>query len=436
MTHPSPAASPLIRRSFLAASIGLLLSACGGSGEGEHAHTDTSIDTAGRLTIAESAAPGVRVFDLDSKAVVATHTLDNAPSALYTSPGGRYAVAMQRLQDKVQFIDGGIWQEDHTDHLHDYKQASALVAWTLTGSRPTHYDLQAGRQAAFFMDGDSASTPVQNAGVRLITDASIGARRVDASLDLSFPIHGLGEPVGNKLLTVFRAADATSTLPTHLDLYQRAGAGYAFDRRLTTRCEGMHGSFSSGSHTAVGCNDGVMVVTHTSATAVTDRMVTTPLRVGTIAGHPKLTGQFIGIGTEGTTAAPPVTTRFYAIDAVAGTSATLNLPGWESGRVRRAHAFDRSGSRFAVLDDQGALRMVTRQSNAWVAGPVVAGVVPAMPTAAPQPAIVANGAKDEFYVTDPVAKQLVTVNSQTGAVVSRTALGFTPSAITWTGITR
>jgi hypothetical protein len=431
--------SPLLqfsRRSLLALAAAALVTACGGGGDDAQAHTNTVIDTAGRLAIAEDAAVGVRVFDLDTKAVAATFTMDSAPSALYTSPGGRYVVVMQRLQNKVQFIDGGIWQEDHTDHLHDYKQAPALVAWTLTGSRPTHYNLQAGRQAAIFMDGDSTSTPVQNAGVRLITDASIASKRIDASLDLNFPIHGLGEPVGNKLLTVFRAADATSTLPTHLDLYQRAGAGYTFDRRLATRCEGMHGSFSSGSHTAVGCNDGVMVVTHTSDTAVTDRMVTTPLRVGTIAGHPKLTGQFIGIGTEGTAATPPVTTRFFAIDAVAGTSATLNLPDWDKGRVRRAHAFDRSGSRFAVLDDLGTLRMVIRQSNAWVAGPVVAGVVPTMPSAAPWPAIVANGAKDEFYVTDPEAKQLVTVNSQTGAVISRTPLGFKPSAITWTGITR
>lgn len=431
----------LPRRSLLALAAATLVTACGGGGD-DHTHTNTFIDTAGRLAIAESGASGVRVFDLDSKTVAATYPLDNAPSALYTSPGGRYVVAMQRLQDKVQFIDGGIWQEDHTDHLHDYKQAPTLVAWTLTGSRPTHYDLQAGRQAAFFMDGDSAASPVKNAGVRLITDASIGAKRVDASLDLTFPIHGLGEPVGNKLLTVFRAADATSTLPTHLDLFHRQGTSYTFDRRLATRCEGMHGSFSTGNHTAVGCNDGVMVVTHTSATAVTDRMVTTPLRVGTVAGHPKLSGQFIGIGTEGTTAAPPVTTRFFAIDAAAGTSATLTLPGWDNGRVRRAHAFDRSGSRFAVLDDQGALRMVVRQTsallpvNAWVAGPVVAGVVPSMPTAAPWPVMVANGAKDEIYITDPIARQLVTVNSQTGAVLSRTALGFTPSAITWAGITR
>lgn len=427
----------LHRRSLMALAAAAMVAACGGGDDKpEQEHTDTVIDTAGRLALAENAATAVRIYDLDSTSVVSTLAMDSAPSALYTSPSGRYVVAMQRLQDKVQFIDGGIWQEDHGDHLHDYKQAPSAVAWTLSGARPTHYDVQAGKQAAVFMDGDSAATPVRNAGVRLITDASIAAKRLEASLDLSFPIHGLGEPVGNKLLTVYRAADATSTLPTHLDLYQRTGSGYTFDRRLATRCEGMHGSLSSGNHTAVGCNDGVMVVTHTSASSVTDRMVPTPLRVGTIAGHPKLSGQFIGIATEGSTSAPPVTTRFFAIDVAAGASTALALPGLESGRVRRAHAMDRSGTRFAVIDDLGHLRMAVRQNGAWVAGPVVSGVVPVMPTAAPWPTIVANGAKDVFYVTDPVAKQLVSIHSQTGAVLSRAALGFVPSAITWTGITR
>lgn len=121
---------------------------------------------------AESGATAVRLYDLDSAAVTATYAVDNAPSALYTSPGGRYAVAVQRLQDKVQFIDGGIWQEGHVDHLHDYKQAPPRVDWVLAGVRPTHFDVQAGAQAAFFMDGNSGATPVQNAGVWLITDLS------------------------------------------------------------------------------------------------------------------------------------------------------------------------------------------------------------------------------------------------------------------------
>jgi hypothetical protein len=180
--------------------------------------------------------------------------------------------------------------------------------------------------------------------------------------------------------------------------------------------------------------DGVMLVTHTSATGVSDRKVSTPLRVGAIAGHPKLVGQFIAIATEGSASAPPVTTRFYAINAEAGTSAELSVPGWGSASVRRAHAIDRSGRRFAVLDHTGSLRMTVRDGSTWAAGPVVNSVVPVMPAAAPWPTIVANGAKDVLYITDPVARQLVTVNSQTGAVVSRTALGFMPSSITWVGI--
>ena len=425
----------LHRHTLLALCSAAFVAACGGGGDSsEHGNGHHKIDTAGRLALAENGAATVRIFDLDSMGVTASHTLDHSPSSLYTSPGGRYVVAMQRMQDQVQFIDGGIWQEDHGDHLHDYKTASALVPWTLTGSRPTHYDLQPGKQAAFFMDGNSAATPVQNAGVRLITENSIAAKRIEASVDLAYPIHGLGEPVGNKLLTVSRAEDATTTLPTHLELYQRSGSGYTYDRRLETRCEGMHGSISSGAHTAVGCMDGVMLVTHTSATGVSDRKVSTPLRVGAIAGHPKLVGQFIAIATEGSAAAPPVTTRFYAINAEAGTSAELSVPGWGSASVRRAHAIDRSGRRFAVLDHTGSLRMTVRDGSTWAAGPVVNNVVPVMPAAAPWPTIVANGAKDVLYITDPVARQLVTVNSQTGAVVSRTALGFMPSSITWVGI--
>jgi hypothetical protein len=421
-------------RALAALAASALITACGGGGEVPH--TDTFIDTAGRLALVENNARGVRVYDLDSRTVVATHMMDHPPSAVYASPGGRYVVAMQRLQDQVQFIDGGIWQEDHGDHLHDYKQPSTLVPWTLNGSRPTHYDLQSGRQAGIFMDGNSAAVPAQNAGVRLITDASIGVRRLEASLDLGFSIHGLGEPVDSKLLTVNRAADATSALPTHLELYHRTGSGYTFGRRLETRCEGMHGSFSSPGHTVVGCLDGVMVVTHTNATEVSDRLVSTPLRVGTIAGHPRLAGQFIGVATEGSATNPPMTTRFYAIDAAAGTAAELSPPGWATGRVRRAHAFDRSGTRFAVVDDEGSLRLSVRQGSTWVDGPLVPGLVPSMPTAAPWPAIVANGAKDEFYVTDPQAMQLITVHSQTGVVLNRVPLGFAPSTLAWTGITR
>jgi hypothetical protein len=354
---------------------------------------------------------------------------------LYASPGGRYAVAVQRTQDLVQFVDGGIWQEDHVDHLHDYKEASKLMTFKLTGSKPTHYDVQEGKQAAFFMDGNATATPVQNAGVRLITESSIASGQVVASMDLSVPIHGLGEPVDNKLLTVSRAADAPDTLPTHLNLYQRSGSGYTLDRQLTTRCDGMHGSYSSGSYTVAGCLDGVLLVKHTSSTAVTDQKVTTPLRVGTLAGHPKLPGQFIGIASEGVAPAP-VTTRFYAINGDAASSTELTPTGWTTGTVRRAHGFDRSGTRFYILDNAGTLIVFQRQGNAWVNAARISGAVPVMPTASHWPVITANGARDEIYITDPAGQKLVVLNSSTNAITARRDLGYVPSNAVWLGIKR
>lgn len=415
----------------------ILLAACGGGVETEeddHGNETVFIDTAGRLATIEPGATTLRIHDLDSGVVEASHVMQAAPSAVYASPGGRYAVVPQRTQDRVQFVDGGIWQEDHGNHLHDYKQASKAVTFVLAGSRPTHYDNEAGVQAAFFLDGNSAATPVQNAGVRLFTDASIAAGNVVASLDMSWPMHGLAEPVGSKLLAGW--SPGADTLPTKLALHQRNGAAYTLVRELPTACNGMHGSFSSGSSTLVGCREGMLLVKHLSASTVNDgQLLATALRVGTIAGHPRLPDHFIGIATEG--AAPaPVTTRFYAVNGETATVSEFTPEGWTTGRVRRAHGFDRSGQRFFIVDNQGTLIVAQRQGAGWANLARVTGAIPAMPAAAPWPAIAANGARDEIYISDPVARQLVVVNSLTGAVVTRRDLGYTPSGLAWLGITR
>jgi len=438
MKPMKPISAPSRRVLALSLITTALLAACGGGveQEKEKPHENTTINTAGRLALAEKDGKTLRLHDLDSGSIEASHTLEQVPAAVYPSPSGRHAVVMQRLQDQVQFVDGGIWQEDHGDHLHDYKQGSKLLAWKLAGVRPTHYDLQAGKQAAIFMDGNSAATPVQNAGVRLITEASIAAGNTVASLDLSAPLHGLAEPVDNKLLAVSRAADAADTLPTHLNLYQRNGSGYTLDRQIPTRCNGMHGSFSSGSSTVAGCSNGMLLVRHTGASTVDNgQLISTPLRVGTLAGHPRLPDQFIGIATEGVAPAV-VTTRFYALNGSTGAVSDFTPQGWEAGRLRRAHGFDRSGQRFFILDDQGTLTLAQRSGSTWTNLARIPGALPAMPTAAPWPALIANGAKDEMYLTDPVARQLVTVNSLTGAVVSRRDLGFVPAYAAWLGITR
>jgi hypothetical protein len=417
---------------LLAISTAALLAACGG---GSDTPTDqaTRIDTAGRLAVSEFDKAALRIHDLDSGLAENTVTITGAAAAVYASPNGRYAVTVQRSQNAVQFVDGGIWQEDHVDHLHDYKQASKLMPWTLSGAQPTHYDVQKGVQAAIFMDGNATTTPPQNAAVRLITDASIAKGITEAAMELPAPLHGLAEPVGSTLLAAHRQADASDTLPTHLRAYKRSGANYEFQRQLSTRCNGMHGSYSAGQYTAAGCIGGVLLVKHTDAGPI-DTRVETPIRIGTIAGHHKQADQFIGVGNDGV--APSQTTRFFSIDANANAVTEMVPEGWATGTLRRAHGFDRSGLKFYILDSQGNLYVMQRTANSWATIARLSQVIATMPTAAPYPVIATNGALDEVYLTDPTTQELITVNSANQTVKGRTTLGFKPASMAWLGISR
>ncbi len=420
--------APPHRFRLLALAAVLALAACGGGGDDDrdHDHDDYAIDTAGRLAIAENGTPTLRLHDLDSGQIASSVTLANAPSAVYASPGGRYALALQRPQDTTQIVDGGIWQEDHGDHDHDYKQAPRLLTMRVDGPQPTHYDDRAG-QAALFMDGRAAAA--QNASTLLLTDASIGAGNVLATLSLTAAMHGFAEPNGDHLVVSALVTGATS--PTQVEVYRRQGSAYSFVQRLDAVCPGMHGSFTQGTTTVAGCSDGAMLVRPAAGGNFAASRVTAPTGISTIAGHPDL-ARFVGIGNSGT----PSTTRFYDIDPATNTVTPIAITGWAEGRLRRAHGFDRAGRTLFVLDDQGTLYALQHGTAGWTTRATLSAAVPAMPAAAPFPAFAANGARDEVYLTDPSGQQLLVVDAAQLQVKQRVALGFTPSTLAWLGIAR
>lgn len=421
----------LSRRAIVPVVLSAVLAACGGSGGGDdHDHENTTIDTAGRLTIAEIGAANVRVYDLDTARVEATFAVSNPPAAVYASPGKRYAVIPQRAQNLVQFIDAGIWQEDHVDHLHDYKQAPRLTDFRLTGSLPTHYD-DRGTQAAVFFDAATPPTTLVSSAV-LFTDATIGKGTVTASLTLKTAMHGFAEPNGDFLIATYRDPASTSVLPSGLEVYRRNGSAYDFVQKLPTECPEMHGSYTRGNVTVAGCtsNESVIIASP-QGTGFTSSSIKVGPVIGTITGHPKF-ARFVGIGNTGS----PVTTKFYDIDATAKTSSVIPIAGWADGRLVRAYRFDRSGRYFMVLDDVGTLYVLEPTATGWVTRKAIAGVVPSMPAASPFPMIVANESKDEVYVSDPNGSQLVVIDVARQEVKQRVALGFKPSYLAWTGIAR
>jgi len=405
-----------------------LLAGCGGGGDEDH--SNHFIDTKGRLAIAESGATMLRLQDLDSGQSAATFTLNNPPSALYASPGGRYVVAVQRDSDTVQFVDGGVWQEDHGDHLHDYKANPKMVGFRIEGPRPTHYDDRHGR-ASIFMDGRTEPSARSSYAV-LFDDTSIGrSRLLAATPPLGYSVHGFAEPNGDYLVMTHRSADAVDTLPNYLHVWQRRGDTFSKVQELQTRCDRMHGSYTRNEVTVAGCADGAALIRRGTDGSFSSRLVPTSSRVSLIAGHSKQ-ARMLAFGNTGT----PSTTRFFDIDVENARATPITIDGWSEGRLRRAHAFDRSGRQLFILDNAGHLHVLEFASGAWRVKKRLDAVIANMPTAAPFPAFAVNGAKDEAYLTDPLGKALVAIDTARLEIAGRSSLGYTPSAIAWTGITR
>ena len=407
--------------SALGAATTLALAACGGgSDDAAVPDRETVIDTAGRLAITAEASTAVRIFDLDTRTVAGSFALPDVPSALYASPDRRYALAVQRTQDMVHVVDGGVWQEDHGDHLHDYLQAPALLNFTVSGVRPTHYESHEGL-AAFFMDGVDGVTPAEAV---LLTDAGLGAGKVDAKLPLPQAMHGTAEPRGDFMLTTFRPVGAASTSPNQVELHRRAGAGYTFVERFAPACPGLHGSFSNAGHTAFGCTDGVLVVSQNGST-FTARKIANPadmgagVRIGTVTGHHDL-AQLVGIASPG---------HLFAIDPVAGSISRIT---WADGRTRRAHAFDAEGKNLLVLDDLGVTHVLDA-ANQWAVRASVP-TIDTMPAAAPFPSIAVSGRSPVAFVSDPLGRRLVELDLTTPKVAERRALDFSPTGLVWLGV--
>lgn len=426
-----------LKSSALSLACVLALAACGGSSsdlqqpepsnppeDHEEDHDHDHIDTAGRLAVLEPGSAQVHVVELDEGKVLQSHTLDHEASAIYASPGQRYAVLFQRTQNQVQFVDGGIWLEDHGDHVHDYKEAPRLLDARLAGVLPTHYETHDDLAAVFF-DGNAGTG--DKAAIALLSDASIGSGQAGlalASQELDTPMHGTAEPRGDYLLTTWRAADASGTLPSQVELYHRHGDHYHFEQRFEQQCPGLHGSYSNAGYTVFGCTDGVLVVRQDGDTFTAGKIANPAglgegVRIGTITGNGHY-DKFVGIASPG---------HLFEIDPAAGSITRIN---WAEGRTRRAHALDAEGENLLVLDDTGSLHIL--DVAGWNKRAEITGAIGNMPQAAPFPAIAVSGAEGKAWLSDPLGQRLHAIDLGDARVEGGIALNFSPGGLVWLGM--
>ena len=420
--------SSFFRHAAIFSTIAVALAACGGSSSDEaiveppqeEPHTDYEVNTKGRLVIGEANSASVHVFDLDSGRTIQTFLADNSPSAIYASPDNRYAVLLQRTNDLVQFVDGGIYSEDHGDHLHEYKENPQLLNTRWQGVRPTHFETHEGYSAIFF---DGNATANANASVSLLSDLGIGAGNPDATLSLPSAHHGAAEPHGQYLLTTYKDPSASGTSPNQVELYCRSGNGYSFVQRFEEPCPGLHGSYSNGDYTAFGCTDGVLVIhqhdDHFHASKIANPAdIGAGIRIGTIIGNAHL-DSFIGIASPG---------HLFAINPAAGSITRIN---WAEGRTRRAHALDAEGENLLVLDDLGQMHIL--DTHDWAKRSTFKAVN-TMPTAAPFPALVASKADDTVILSNPGENEIAVIDLDTAAITTKYPVTFSPTNLAWVGL--
>lgn len=403
----------------------------------DHDHDHDHGSATGRLVILNGAGDTAVVYDLEESSSLDSFDL-GFTSAVYASPGQRYALLVQRDQGAVRFLDSGFETEAHGDHSHFHTNAPELLSFSLTGERPTHYDYYLNRGAVFY-DGSSGIA----SSIDVISDHSISEERVVASLELDINMHGAAEVRGDHLFTTFREASSEGTLPEFVEVYSRHDDHYDFVQRFETPCPGLHGSAINEHSVAFGCTDGILLITedehehshshdhdHADFEAIKvanfDGLAG---RVGSVWAHQ---AHNIFIGRAGN--------DLVLVDADAAEPAMVALD-WrteDSDAAIVSVAFNYSGNRFAILDDTGHLTVVRLRPDADHADYPYAiqshfEVLEHLHDGGA--AMTVSAVNHQAYISDAEHNAIVVVDLHDGEVLATHELDFAPGGLIWLGFT-
>ncbi|MCI2282770.1 hypothetical protein L3081_04305 [Colwellia sp. MSW7] len=373
----------------------------------------------GRLAIAAADQAVVHIFNLEDNNLVESITLTNPAEYLYASPENRYAVAVQRSFDTVEFVDGGVWQELHGDHYDQHNDDPVLSNFALFDVKPTHY-VPRGDQTVVFFDGNK-DTGV-NASLSILTDDSISAEQTVANHDFDTYLHGTAEIRGDYVLTTLRDSDSESSLPESIAILELHNDHFHQEQILETTCPALHGSFQNETHIAFGCSDGVLAIEQ-QGNVFSEYKISNPtsfaegVRIGSLTGSAESN---IMIGTA--------SSEFYLIDLAAQDITQYNWQA-EDDLTSVTYGFDGHNEHLLILDSKGYLNVFPAEDNWQLEERFQVFDNLAVDAT---PSIVASKADDLIYIINE--QQVTAVDLHEGEVVNSFELNFTPGNAAWLGI--
>ncbi|MEP0354276.1 MAG: 5-methyltetrahydrofolate--homocysteine methyltransferase [Paraglaciecola sp.] len=413
--------------------------------EDEHDHDDDddeyTIESMGRLAVLSAETNETAVFDLDDSELLDTFTLIHDTNSLTASADYRFAVITSRSNDYVGFIDGGLWREDHVEHLHDFQQSPTMSSFELSGSRPTHVIKHDGQTAVFF-DGD-AETSIA-ASVQVVTDTDISSNITDiATLEYTTNMHGVAEPNSDHLLSTIRRDDtettsATTILPDQVGVYHLHDDEYEQEQVLNVTCPDLHGAAQNEDYTVFGCSDGVLVASQGdgeeyNASKIINVDELDGVRIGNIYSHEE-NESFIGVasayGVEGVT--------LVNITPESGMEILEWQPEIEAPPISYGFAYE--GEHFLVLDELGFLNVLSAHDHD---GEIEWELETSIDISDEDLSTMPEGMSFSFvaaqnghyvYVSDPIAQHILQIDLETMTITGDIEIDFSPASLTWLGI--
>ena len=373
----------------------------------------------GRLAIASADQAVVHIFDLEDNSLIESINITNPAEYLYASPENRYAVAVQRSFDTVEFIDGGLGQEAHGDHFDQHADAPVLTSFTLHDVKPTHY-VPRGEKAAIFFDGNKETGA--NANLILLSDESISAEKLIAEHHFDTYMHGTAEIRGEFVLTTLRESDAESSLPTQVALLEVHGDHFHQEQVFETTCPALHGSFQTETHIAFACGDGVLSIEQ-QGSVFTAQKIANPVdmpegvRIGSLKGSAE-SSVMIGGSRAG----------LFLVDLANQEISSFNWQP-EEALTLVSYGFDGHNEHGLILDNTGQLNVFSAETN-WQLDKRIS-VFNALAEDA-KPSIIASKAHELIYIIN--GQEVTTVDLHEGEVVGHFTLDFTPGKAAWLGI--
>jgi hypothetical protein len=400
-----------------------------GSTGGGHDHHEVSKE--GRLVVSTFDSNVLSIISAEDGEHLDSIGITGYPQSLRATEHHRYVMAVQRNAGLVEFIDGGVWQENHGDHLHPYEQAPSLVDFTLQGVKPTH--VNSGQESTVvFFDGDKDTA--ENAKVIMFNESNIANNnRNFATLDYNTYQHGAMQTVGEYLVSTIRDEQSGSTLPSQIGLFHSHGDHFDQDKVFDVACPSLHGSAQSSELVAFACADGVVVI-NTHDNVFSQEKIMNPAefvegeRIGMLRGHPEK-DLFIGSSHAGV----------YAIDPSNRSVEKIEWQASEDAWLSSAY-FSAEGEHVVLMDSAGVISVFEGHAHDdefhWELAHNLTVTTSDLAQMPEQHGFTMTLSQSQqvAYVTDPINQHIIAIDLESGELAKTFELDVVPKNVVWLGI--